>query len=39
VQKSVNDAVARVDAPLLTQYSQLRMKGDKAGLVQLAKAN
>jgi UrcA family protein len=39
VQKSVNDAVARVDAPLLTQYSQLRIKGDKAGLVQLAKAN
>jgi len=39
VQKAVNDAVARVDAPLLTQYSQLRIKGDKAGLVQLAKAN
>jgi UrcA family protein len=39
VQKAVNDAVARVNAPLLTQYSQLRSKGDKAGLVQLAKAN
>jgi UrcA family protein len=39
VQKAVNDAVARVDAPLLTQYSQLRSKGDKAGLVQLARAN
>jgi UrcA family protein len=39
VQKTVNDAVTRVDAPLLTQYSQLRSKGDKAGLVQLAKAN
>jgi len=39
VDKAVNDAVARVDAPLLTQYSQLRSKGDKAGLVQLAKAN
>jgi len=39
VQKAVNDAVARVDAPLLTSYSQLRSKGDKAGLVQLAKAN
>jgi UrcA family protein len=39
VQKAVNDAVARVDAPLLTTYSQLRGKGDKAGLVQLAKAN
>ena len=35
VQKSVNDAVARVDAPLLTTYSQLRSKGDKAGLMQL----
>jgi len=39
VQKAVNDAVARVNAPLLTQYSQLRSKGDKAGLVQLANAN
>jgi|SRR5271165_2690204 len=39
VHKAVNDAVARVDVPLLTQYSQLRSKGDKAGLVQLAKAN
>jgi len=39
VQNAVNDAVARVDAPLLTQYSELRRKGDKAGLVQLAKAN
>jgi UrcA family protein len=39
VQKSVTDAIARVDAPLLTKYSQLRSKGDKDGLVQLAKAN
>jgi UrcA family protein len=39
VQNAVDNAVARVDAPLLTQYSQLRSKGDKAGLVQLAKAN
>jgi UrcA family protein len=39
VQKAVNDAVARVDAPLLTTYGQLRSKGDKVGLVQLAKAN
>ena len=39
VQNAVNDAVARIDAPLLTTYSQLRSKGDKAGLVQLAKAN
>ena len=39
VQKAVNDAVARVDAPLLSQYHQLRSKGDKAGLVQVAKTN
>jgi UrcA family protein len=39
VHKAVNDAVGRVNAPLLTQYSQLRSKGDKAGLVQLAKSN
>jgi UrcA family protein len=39
VRKAINDAVARVDAPLLTQYNQLRSKGDKAGLVQLAKVN
>ena|ERR1700676_5321509 len=39
VQKAVNDAVARVNAPLLTQYYALRSKRDKAGLVQLAKTN
>ena len=39
VSKAVNDAVARVDVPLLSQYHQLRSKGDKAGLVQLARAN
>jgi UrcA family protein len=39
VNKAVNDAVGSVDVPLLTQYSQLRSKSDKAGLVQLAKAN
>jgi UrcA family protein len=39
VNKAVNDAVARVNAPLLTQYNQLRSKGDKAGLLQLAKVN
>jgi UrcA family protein len=39
VRKSVDDAVARVDVPLLTQYYELRSKGDKAGLVQLAKAD
>jgi UrcA family protein len=39
VTKAINDAVASVNAPLLTQYSQLLSKGDKAGLVQLANAN
>jgi UrcA family protein len=39
VRKSIDDAVARVNAPLLTQYSQLRSKGDKAGMGQLAKTN
>jgi UrcA family protein len=39
VHKAVNDAVARIDAPLLKQYSQLRSKDDKAGLVRLAKVN
>jgi hypothetical protein len=39
VRKASDDAVARVNSPLLSQYYQLRIKGDKAGLVQLAKAN
>ena len=39
VRKAVDDAVARVNAPLLTQYSELRSKGDKAGLLRLANAN
>lgn len=38
VRKAVDEAVARVNVPLLTQYYELRSKGDKAGLVQLAKA-
>jgi UrcA family protein len=38
-RKAINDAVARVNSPELTQYTQLRSKGDKAGLVQLAKTN
>jgi UrcA family protein len=38
VNKAVNEAVARIDAPQLTQYNQLRSKGNDAGLVQLAKA-
>src|SRR5271155_3267404 len=32
VNKAINDAVVRVDAPLLTHYSELRSKGDRAGL-------
>lgn len=39
VHKAVSDAVARVGAPLLSQYHQLRSKADKAGLVQLAKSH
>jgi UrcA family protein len=39
VNKAVNDTVARINAPLLTKYSQLRSKGDKSGLVQLANAH
>lgn len=39
VRKAIDDAVARVDVPLLTQYYELRSKRDRAGLVQLAKAN
>ena len=38
VRKAVDDAVTRVNVPLLTQYYELRSKRDKAGLVQLAKA-
>jgi UrcA family protein len=39
VHKAVNDAVARVHAPLLSQYHQLRSKSDKASPAQLAKVN
>jgi UrcA family protein len=39
VNKAVNEAVARVNTPLLTRYTQLRGKGDKAALVQLAKVD
>jgi UrcA family protein len=39
LDKSIDDAVARVNRPLLSHYHELRSKGDKAGLVQLAKAN
>jgi len=39
VNKAIDDAVVQVNLPLLSQYHQLRSKGDKAGLVQLANAN
>jgi len=39
VNKAVEDAVAHVNLPLLSQYHQQRNKGDKAGLVQVANAN
>jgi UrcA family protein len=39
VDQAVAGAVANVNRPLLSQYHQLRVKGDKAGLVQLAQAN
>ena len=38
VDKAIANAVATVNRPLLTQYHQLRTRGDKAALVQLAKA-
>ena len=39
VDKAIADAVASVNRPLLSQYFQLRTKGDRAGLLQLAKAH
>jgi UrcA family protein len=39
VRKAVNDAVARVNSPLLSQYHQLRSDAEKARLEHLAKAN
>jgi len=39
VRRAIDDAVARVEIPLLTQYYEMRSRGDKGGLVQLAKAN
>lgn len=39
VDKAIDAAVAHVNLPLLSQYHQLRSKGDKAGLVQLASVN
>lgn len=39
MDKAIADAVAGVNRPLLSQYHQLRLEHNKAGLVQLAKAN
>jgi UrcA family protein len=39
MEKAISDAVATVNRPLLSQYHQLRTKGDKARRVELAKAN
>jgi UrcA family protein len=35
----IADAVARVNRPLLSQYHQLRLKGDRAALAQFAKGH
>src|SRR5579863_6404640 len=37
VNQAIADAVASINRPLLSQYHQLRTKGDKAALVQLAR--
>jgi UrcA family protein len=39
MDKATADAVASVNRPLLSEYHQLRTKGEKAGPVQLAKSN
>lgn len=39
MDKAIADAVASVNRPLLSQYHQLRTKGNKAGSVQLAMSN
>jgi UrcA family protein len=39
MDQAVTNAVAGVNRPLLSEYHQLHTKGDKAGLVQLARAN
>ena len=39
VNQAVDNAVVRLNRPLLSQYHQLRTKGVKAGIVQPAKAN
>ena len=39
VNKAIDDAVAHVNLPILSQYHQLRSQGDQAGLAQLANAD
>jgi UrcA family protein len=39
LDKALSGAVASVHRPLLSQYHELRTKGDNAGLARLAKAN
>jgi UrcA family protein len=39
VDKAIANAVATVNRPLLSQYHQFRIKGDRAGLLRLAKAH
>ena len=39
MDKAIADAVASVNRPLLSQYHELRIKGDRVRLGQLAKAN
>jgi UrcA family protein len=39
VDTAIAGAVATVNRPLLSQYHQFRIKGDRVGLVQLAKAH
>jgi UrcA family protein len=39
VDTAIADAVATLNRPLLSQYHQFRIKGDRVGLVQLAKAH
>jgi UrcA family protein len=37
--RAIAEAVARVNRPLLSQYHQLRLMGDRAALAQLAKGH
>jgi UrcA family protein len=39
VDKAIADAVTKVNRPLLSQYLQLHIKGDRAGPPQLAKVH